>query len=85
MRIEQYESAANKTHKSFTFISEGPKAKILFEGSTIARTRLYQIAINLHLDILSETFKIYGLTEIGFLSFEKNKKYDSFLFIRKQK
>ncbi len=151
MRLEQYESTANKTHKIFTFISEGPKgrilkrvqyskvkilgisnlynlgfgdaiqgsndiddlvvtdnqdrdkvlatvmntlfifsekypkAKILFEGSTTIRTRLYRIVINLYLDILSETFEIYGLTEIGFLSFEKNTKYDSFLFIRKQK
>lgn len=68
----------------FIFSENYPKAKILFEGSTTTRTRLYQIAINLHFDILSQTFNIYGLTEQGFLKFKKDINYQAFLFTRKK-
>lgn len=149
MRLEQYQSKANKTQTVFTFISEGPKGKILkrihysklkikgfrniynlafgdsiegsndiddftisdnqdrdkilatvvnsaykfserhpkamiyISGSTDARIRLYRMVIAKYFDELSETFDIQGVTQNGIFSFEKNKKYDSFLITRK--
>ena len=54
--------------------------KIIFRGSTPARTRLYRIAISNNYEELSNYFIIYGLTSNDdFVFFEKNTKYQGFL------
>lgn len=60
-----------------------PKAQIYFEGSNHARNRLYRMAINKHLDELSEFFEIRGIYEQQLLPFNKNINFSSFLIRRK--
>ena len=60
-----------------------PKANVFFRGSTNARTRLYQMAITKYFEELSENFDILGLTDYGWLPFEKNTTYIAFLINRK--
>ena len=66
----------------YIFTKYYPKAKIYFEGSSDARIRLYQIAINKYFDDFSETFDIEGYTSKQWFSFEKNVNYEAFLITR---
>lgn len=68
-----------------SFTNKHPKAQIYFEGSNDARTRLYRMTINKHLDELSEVFEIRGIYEQQLLPFNKNINFSSFLIRRKIK
>lgn len=57
---------------------------IIFEGSTSARTRLYQMKIAEYYHEISELFDIQGLTEDGMWSaFSKGVRYKGFFVKRK--
>lgn len=60
------------------FLSDHPEAEVLIEGSTQARTRLYQIAIVRELRDIGSYFDIYGLTTDGYEVFQQGRSYLSF-------
>lgn len=59
-------------------------AIIYATGSTLARTRRYQIAINKMLCEIEEIFNVYGNNEGQWESFQKNINYGAFLVSRKE-
>lgn len=61
------------------FFELKPSARILIEGSTPARTRLYQMAISKYLIEFKQQYVILGLSESGSELFEKGKTYDRFI------
>lgn len=65
------------------FTNHYPKAKIYFEGSNDARTRLYQMAISKYFYELSETFDIKGYFSKKWSPFEKDINYEAFFITRK--
>ena len=68
----------------YTFTSEYPNALILAEGSSKARTRLYQMGISNNLEEITTDFVVWGEKEEIWHRFEKNIQYDSFLITRKR-
>jgi hypothetical protein len=67
------------------FLNQYPKANVLFRGSNAVRTRLYRMAITKYLEELIKIFDILGLTDNGWLPFEKDTTYIAFLINRKKK
>lgn len=61
------------------FFNEKTNAKILIQGSTAARTRLYQIAIAKYFHELEPIYNIWGLKEEEFIRFEVGRNFDSFI------
>ncbi|RFM33986.1 DUF6934 family protein [Chitinophaga silvisoli] len=57
---------------------------IYAEGSTPARTRLYQIAININKDEIEDMLNIYGYINEKWQPFESGKNYEAFLVTRKK-
>ncbi len=64
------------------FTSVFPRARIYIEGSTPARTRLYQIGIAGNLLEINEIFQVYGLFNDNWELFRKDKPYNSFLITK---
>lgn len=60
------------------FLSDRPLAEVMIEGTTQARTRLYQIAIVRELKDIGNYFDIYGLTADGYEIFQLGRSYRSF-------
>ncbi|MCX2480646.1 hypothetical protein OQY15_16190 [Pedobacter sp. MC2016-15] len=48
-------------HIAKIYSDEFPTRKIYFRGSTVARSRKYQMGINKHLDVLTKMFDLEGL------------------------
>jgi len=65
------------------FTDRFPQAEIFTEGSTPARTRLYQMGISNNLAEISEDFEIQGYIYHEWQSFRKGINYEAFLIIRK--
>jgi hypothetical protein len=66
------------------FTSHYDECRIVFEGSTPARTRLYQMGIAKYYKGISELFDIQGLTEKdGWRPFRVGDNYMAFLASRK--
>lgn len=65
------------------FTDRFPQAEIFTEGSTPARTRLYQMGISNHLEEISEGFEIQGYIEQEWSPFRKGINYEAFLIKRK--
>lgn len=66
------------------FTSRFPKAIIYAEGSTLSRTRLYQMGINRQYNVIRSMFDIFGLTENNELEpFTKGKNYEALLVRRR--
>ena len=61
-----------------------PDRWIIFRGSTAERTRLYRIAVGLHLDELSDLYEIRGYVAGDAVPFVKNMKINAFLIKRKK-
>lgn len=61
------------------FLGKYPKAIVAFSGSTIARTRLYRIAIARELQEATKRFNILGLTQEAVEPFTPNRVYEGFL------
>jgi len=58
---------------------------IYAEGSTPARTRLYQMGINANREEIDELLDIYGYDEGTWTEFKSGKNYSAFLVKRKKK
>jgi hypothetical protein len=62
----------------FVFFGKHPQSFVIFSGSTLVRTRLYQIALARELSAVSERFEIKGFDGIYFEPFQRNKSYEGF-------
>jgi hypothetical protein len=67
-----------------SYMDRYPDRWILFQGSTESRTRLYRMAIGLHLEELSVKFEICTFVEEQLVSFRKNMNVNMFLIKRKK-
>ena len=68
---------------AIAFTNRFPAARIFIEGSTAARTRLYQISIGFNLEEISEDFDIQGFTSEEWETFRRGRNYKAFLISRK--
>jgi len=59
------------------------ECNIVAKGSTVSRTRLYQIGISGLLEEISIYFYVYGLKDDIWHDFQKNVNYEAFLIKRK--
>ena len=65
-----------------TFFDRHPGTRVIFFGSTPARTRLYQIGIAQELDKVRNRFEVKGIVNNAIEPFQRNKNYDAFVFER---
>jgi hypothetical protein len=65
------------------FTSRFPGAIIFAEGSTPARTRLYQMGITIHWSEINEDFDLHGFRLNKWERFHKGRNYEAFLLRRK--
>lgn len=65
------------------FTLRNPDAFVFAQGSTAARTRLYQMGIGAFYDKISEQFEIIGYSAGEWIPFKKGVNYDAFLLNRK--
>jgi hypothetical protein len=65
------------------FLKEHPDAVIFAEGSTLSRTRLYQVSISRQWHEISAYFKVYGYVNNKWEFFQKGTNYSAFLFNKK--
>lgn len=67
------------------YTNKYPERWIYFEGSTVHRTRLYRMAISLHLDELSVIFEFFAELkgQNGYVPFNKGLNVKAFLIKRK--
>ena len=65
------------------FTNKFPDAIIYTEGSTPARTRLYQMGIASNLEEISKDFEIEGYIHDAWEPFQKGHNYEAFLARRK--
>lgn len=71
---------------SLDFPETKPTASLYAEGSTPARTRLYQREIIRHRHLIPENLRVYGLikdNDVGFIEFRPGINFDAFLFSMK--
>ena len=66
------------------FTNVKPNAIILIRGSTLSRTRLYQMGICVNLMEINENFEIKGFIGETWELFERNRNYEGFLITRKK-
>jgi hypothetical protein len=66
------------------FTLDFPDAIIFAEGSTPARTRLYQMGIAKFWDIISQDFNLQGYVQGQWEDFRKSVNYESFLLERQR-
>jgi hypothetical protein len=66
------------------FFEKYPDARVTFNGSTEARTRLYVMEISKRLGDLDKAFDIHGLKEHGWESFRSNGRYKAILVTRRK-
>ena len=64
------------------FFNGHPNARIFLTGSNTARTRLYQIIINIHFEALIQDYEIFGFLDDEWCLFQKNINYESFLIFK---
>ncbi|RPD42813.1 DUF6934 family protein [Chitinophaga barathri] len=65
------------------YTSRHGQLPIYFQGSTAARTRLYQMGINANLAEIQKLFEIRGLLNRRWLAFVPGVNFEAFLAIRK--
>jgi hypothetical protein len=65
------------------FTNQFPDARIVAEGSTPARTRLYQMGIADNLLEIIENFEVRGLLDNIWEPFQRGRNYTAFLINRK--
>ena len=68
----------------YLFTDEFPNAWIYAEGSTPARTRLYQMSIVKYFDIVQRDFELQALFENEWEEFRLNVNYQAFVIKRKK-
>jgi len=68
----------------YDFTNIFPQAMVSIEGTNKARTRLYQMNINKHWDLIAPVFDVYGLDENeSWEPFTRGRNYSAFLGLRK--
>ena len=68
----------------YLFTEHNKKAGVFLTGSTPSRTRLYQIGIRRFISIIEADFYIHALnSDNEWESFQKERRYEAFLVIRK--
>ncbi|HWK04983.1 MAG TPA: hypothetical protein VNS58_15180 [Puia sp.] len=68
-----------------SFTEQFPDSLVYAEGSTMARTRRYQMGISKLWNEIYTVFDVYGLTaDNRWKAFEKNVNYEAFLIRRKK-
>jgi len=67
------------------FTSIYPDMMVYAQGSTPARTRLYQMGISANIDEIASVLHVYGNTKGKWLPFKKNVNYDAFFVLRKKR
>lgn len=76
---------ATVAHAVIKFTIMYPESLIVAEGSTLSRTRRYQMGINKFWKEIEPDFKIFGLLkEGGFEPFKSGKNYMAFAVTRKK-
>ena len=63
----------------FDFFAFHPNAKIFAKGTTPAKTRLYQMGINVNWKEISKFLEIHGYINGGWEKFKRYKNYDAFI------
>lgn len=75
---------ATVANTTLEFTSHFPDCRIVATGSTLARTRLYQMGIAKHYEEISKIFDIQGLTKAGgWRPFKGGENYLALLISRK--
>jgi hypothetical protein len=67
----------------YDFTNINPEALIYIEGTSAARTRLYQMNINKHWERIEPIFEVFGLRQDDWEPFKKGVNYQAFLGRRK--
>lgn len=83
---DMLEILATVADSALAFLHKHPGTALYAEGSTLARTRLYQREIAKILDSIPSELCINGLItrdEVGFVEFRPNINYDAFLLSAK--
>ena len=65
------------------FTARFPNARIFVEGSTLARTRLYQMGIGGNLLEITQDFDVKGYRQELWEPFQQGRNYEAFLIKRK--
>jgi hypothetical protein len=65
------------------FTDKFPNARIVAEGSSSSRTRLYQMGITHNLLEINKNFEVEGFTDDLWIPFQRGKNYEAFLIQRK--
>ena len=65
------------------FIQSVPNAIIIIKGSTLSRTRLYQMGISSFWSEIKRHYNIYGNLDNKWLPFQKGVNYERFLLFKK--
>jgi hypothetical protein len=68
---------------AITFTNHFPDAEIFVQGSTPARTRLYQMGIGYNLLEINEHFHVRGFTDDDWEAFQHGRNYSALLINRK--
>ena len=68
----------------YAFTDKYPDAWVYATGSTVARTRLYQMGINKYMEDTKKEFHIFGELNENWYEFEKNINYEGFVVKRKK-
>ena len=68
----------------YAFCYQNPDAWIFAQGSSPARTRLYQMGISKNWEEIKEDFIVRGLYRKVWKDFKKDQNYDAFIVKRKQ-
>lgn len=67
----------------YVFTNNYPEAIVIATGSTPSRIRLYRILIANNLEVIEQSFFIFGSTGIHWELFRKNINYEAFLVKKK--
>jgi len=74
---------ATVAYTALDFTDQFPDARILIEGSTPARTRLYQMGIRDNILEINEKFEVKGFIDDYWELFQRGTNYQAFLIRRK--
>lgn len=69
---------------ALNFMTDHPGASVIATGSTVVRTRLYQINISKFLTEISSNFVVKGYLNGDWEVFERNRNYEAFLLKQKE-
>lgn len=71
-------------HTIIDFMDKMGDVAVCAQGSTPARTRLYQMGINANIEEIALLFDVYGYADRSWSRFKSGKNYSAFLVTRKK-